>query len=490
MPVPLGERGRRWIQGLVGALTAASLSLACSEYTEDLLLPAPAAGGQGGTATGGSGGNLGGSGGTGGGSSGTGGGTGGSGGAGGTGGMGWPLDDSLPARCPPNPPDTTGTPWTGWGNYQHPAVTETPVGTASEPLFGRTYRAGDTPGAGQAQGWQGELAFGPYGTLPTGEGRCWDYQTASFNLDVGNDDEYLSTFTPAAAGLVGLMFRYRPPGGTWRYGDLDGSDNGLAADRAGLLAAIATDLSPQPLVVASLNLRCRLDGWSARLPLVVEALARIKPDVVAFQEDCIDSGGPTQAAEIGALLSTYTHRGYEVRHEVTHQATSGNESYDEGVSLLSAHRVQTSHALALPYQNFPRTALAVDVTVRGQALRVYSTHFDYGTSSEAQRTQSAQDIVADLPTTGAAVVAGDLNADPAEPAIAVLAGALTDLWTAANPQDPGLTFPATSPAERIDYVFGSTQLGTDLLGAKLLNEQQGSTLLSDHLGVAAAATFP
>ncbi|MBW2454559.1 MAG: endonuclease/exonuclease/phosphatase family protein [Deltaproteobacteria bacterium] len=477
-----GESGRQWIQGSLGALTAAALTLACSEYSEDLLLPAPSTGGQGGVTSGGSGGTDGGTGGV--------GGAGGTGGAGGSSDLGWPLDDSLPTRCSPNPPDTTGTAWTGWGNFQHPQVTETTVGTASEGLFGRTYRQSDTPGAGQAPGWQGELAFGPYGTLPTGEGRCWDYQTASFNVDVGNDDEYSSTLTPAAVGLVGLMFRYRPPGGTWRYGDLDGSDSGIAADQAALLSAIESSSGPQPLIVASLNLRCRLDDWNARLPLVVQALARIKPDVVAFQEDCIESGGPSQAAEIGAVLSTYTHRGYEVRRETTHQATSGNDTYDEGVSLLSAHHVLASHSLSLPYTNFPRKALAVDVVVRGQALRVYSTHFDYGTGSETERTQSAEAIVADLPGSGATVVAGDFNADPGEPAIAVLAGALTDLWTAANPSQPGRTFPASSPTERIDYLFGSADLSSALLGAKLLDEQQGGVLLSDHFGVAMAASFP
>jgi endonuclease/exonuclease/phosphatase family metal-dependent hydrolase len=140
--------------------------------------------------------------------------------------------------------------------------------------------------------------------------------------------------------------------------------------------------------------------------------------------------------------------------------------------------------------NFPRKALAVDVVVRGQALRVYSTHFDYGSESESERTQSAQAIVADLPSATPCVVAGDLNAAPSEPAVAALAAALTDLWTAANPANLGLTYPATAPTGRIDYQFGSGGLGGALLGAKLLDEEQASVLLSDHLGIATATSFP
>ncbi len=479
----LRELGRPWLARVSAGLATATLALACSEYTEDLLLTPTSSGGQGGTTSGG------GSGGTGGGDAGNGGTSGGGAGAGG-GDLGWPLDDSLPTQCEPNPPDTSGTPWTGWGNYQHPAFTETPVGTQSEALFGQTYRAGETTNPGQAPGWQAELGVGPYGTLPTGDGRCWSYKTASFNTDVSNNDEYSSTLTPATAGLWGLLFRYRPSGGTWRYGDLDGSDNGIAADQAGLLAAVESDTSPKPLIVVSLNLRCQLDDWEGRQPLIVQALARVDPDLVAFQEDCTLNGGPSQAAVIAAQLSTYTRRGYESRRETTHQASSGGETYDEGISVLSAHHVVNSHTLALPYQNFPRKALAVDVLVRGQALRVYCTHFDYGTESEGERTQSAQAIVADLPSTTPAVVAGDLNAKPGEPAVAVLTAGLSDLWATANPSNPGLTFPATSPTARIDYQFGSTQLASALLGAKLLDEQQGSVWLSDHLGLATAVSFP
>ncbi len=276
------------------------LLVTCSVYTDQLLdeLTNTGAGGQnnGGGGSTASGGGMGGS--TTSGSSSTTSNGGAAGAGGGNEDLGWPLDDTLPSPCPANPPGTGGNSWTGWGNYQHPAESETTVGQSSDPLFGRTYAAGQTPGAGQAAGWQAELAIGPYGTVPTSDGRCWSYQPASFNLDVGNDDEYSASVTPKNAGLLGLFFRYRPPGGAWRYGDLDGSDNGIASDQAGMLIARAKDLSAKPLVVASQNLRCRID-WAARKPLVIKALARIDPDVAVFQEDCLASG-VSQAAEIAA----------------------------------------------------------------------------------------------------------------------------------------------------------------------------------------------
>lgn len=188
------------------------------------------------------------------------------------------------------------------------------------------------------------------------------------------------------------------------------------------------------------------------------------------------------------MLAAHTKRGYQVHRETTHVATSGNESFPEGVAVMSAHRIDDVVVLDLPYANFPRKAIGVDVVVRGEALRFYATHFDYGSANQSVRAQSAQAILADAPVGVRTFVAGDLNAEPGEPGPAELAGELVDLWGAANPSSPGLTMPASAPTRRIDFVFASPASPPALepLGARLLDESEGAVLLSDHLGVAAA----
>jgi endonuclease/exonuclease/phosphatase family metal-dependent hydrolase len=402
--------------------------------------------------------------------------------------LGWPLDDSLPAQCADNS-SGGGTAWDGWANLQFPPSVTVNVGVTTEPVYGRTYRAGETEAVGQAPGWEAELGVGPLGTLPTGEGRCWSHAPATFNVDVGDNDEYMATVTPDAAGLYSLVYRFRPPGGAWRYGDVNGSDDGISVAEAGALI-VEEAASTSPLVVATLNLRCRLDDWAARRPLVVHALARVSPDLIAFQEDCVDVSGPSQAEEIRAELATYTRRGYALRRVATHQADSGGEIYEEGISLLSTFPIASSHVLDLPFQQIPRKAIAIDVDVRGTPLRFYTTHFDFGSAAETARQQAAEAIVADLPASSLAIVAGDLNADPAEPAFFTLSDVLTDLWGAANPSSPGATFPSDAPSVRLDYIFVSPLATGALLGAKRLDEASGTTLLSDHLGVVVAFTLP
>ena len=364
------------------------------------------------------------------------------------------------------------------------------MGQPTEPIYGQAYAVGVTTQPGASVGWESQIGLGPWGTLPQGEARCWTFVPAAFNTDVGNNDEYTASVEPTQEGLFAYVHRVRPAGGAWRYGDLDGSDDGLGASDLGLLDVAST--KDAPLVIATLNLRCRIDDWEARRPLVVRALARIQPDLVALQEDCLDPSGLGQGEEVAALLAAHTKRGYQVRRETTHIATSGNESFPEGIAVMSAHRLGDVVVLDLPYANFPRKALGVDAVVRGRALRFYGTHFDYGSANQAVRAASAQAILADMPVGVPTFVLGDLNAEPGESGPMELAGQLEDLWTVANPSQLGLTMPATAPTRRIDFVFASTPASPpalEALGARLLDESEGGVLLSDHLGVAAAIAW-
>jgi endonuclease/exonuclease/phosphatase family metal-dependent hydrolase len=395
--------------------------------------------------------------------------------------LGWPYDDDVPQPCAPLAPSSGGAAWAGWANLQFPASLAGTIGQATAPIYGQVYQAGTTPLAGQAPGFEAQLLVGPLGVLPTGEARCFTATNASFNVDAGNNDEWQASHVPQRAGLYGMYYRFRPSGGAYRYGDLNGSDDGVGVEQAAVLEVGGA--APAPLVVATLNLRCRLDDWPARKPLVIAALARIDPDLVALQEDCLDTDG-AQAAVIAAELGAYTRRGYEHRRVTTHLAGSGNESFEEGIAVLSAHRIGDTRVLDLPYANFPRKALALELVVRGKPLRFYATHFDYGTANAAVRKASADAILADLPTGTAAIVAGDLNAEPSAPGPIELAAALGDAWLLANPSQLGLTMPASAPTRRIDYVYATSSL--EPLGACMLDDAAGGVWLSDHLGVAAA----
>ena len=104
------------------------------------------------------------------------------------------------------------------------------------------------------------------------------------------------------------------------------------------------------------------------------------------------------------------------------------------------------------------------------------------------REGSARALLEVLPDGARAVVLGDLNATPDSAAYATLSAALRDLWGEARPGVSGETVPAEAPTRRIDYVFASATFGP-VRDAVLLDERDGDTWLSDHLGVAVAVAW-
>lgn len=107
---------------------------------------------------------------------------------------------------------------------QFPPATTVAPSAVTELLFGRVFEAGVTPPAGPAPNVVAEVGFGPAGVDPTTQ--CgWQFVPATFNVQVGNDDEYQGTLTaPATPGSYRYTFRFSVDSGlTWTYGDLNGA---------------------------------------------------------------------------------------------------------------------------------------------------------------------------------------------------------------------------------------------------------------------------
>ncbi len=373
-----------------------------------------------------------------------------------------------------------------WANLQHPPSLRVDAGSQSDPIYGQLWVPGATDASGAAPGWSAQALIGPLGTHPYTHGECWRRVPATFNVDVGNNDEYTAIFDVASPGLYAYMMRYAKRGELpGIVGDLDGPNDGARADRAGVMEVSAA-VPPDDLVVVTLNLRCQADDWAARRPLVLEALARLEPDVVALQEDCAVQGEAPQSLELRGELAARTGRGYAWRRVVTHQAEHDGDRFDEGLALLSAWPLDAlvpGGVIDLPHVNFPRKAQAWTLRVAGAPVHVLATHFDYSAQAAQARDDSAAALLAALPPGERAVVLGDLNATPDSAAYGTLDGALRDLWVEARPGASGETIPAWAPTRRIDYVFATGAFGPTR-EAVLLDERDGDTWLSDHLGVA------
>lgn len=138
---------------------------------------------------------------------------------------------------------------------------------------------------------------------------------------------------------------------------------------------------------------------------------------------------------------------------------------------------------ALPYGAGPqrRSATSVTLDVDGAPLRVTSVHLQHRMGNIDTRLDQIATLLAAQPTSGAQVVAGDLNAEPGWPEVALLeSSGLTSAVDSAG--DPDVhTYPSDAPTSRIDWVFGT---GVTFSDVEVLDARQ-----SDHRPVLATITL-
>jgi uncharacterized protein YjdB len=121
-------------------------------------------------------------------------------------------------------------------NLQFPASTSTAAGALTELVFGRAFEAGVTEAGGPNPLVRAEIGVGPVTANPQNQ-PGWIWAPASYNLQVGNDDEYkLQITAPAAPDTYRYTSRFSIDGENWTYCDLDGagSNAGLSFDPARL----------------------------------------------------------------------------------------------------------------------------------------------------------------------------------------------------------------------------------------------------------------
>ncbi|MDP3158216.1 MAG: Ig-like domain-containing protein [Archangium sp.] len=112
---------------------------------------------------------------------------------------------------------------------QFPSTISVAAGASSGLIYTRAFETGVTAAPGPASSIRTEVGFGPAAVNPsTTAGFTW--VPASFNVQVGNDDEYQGLFTAPAAGTYGYTGRVSRDGTNWTYCDLDGAGANAGLD--------------------------------------------------------------------------------------------------------------------------------------------------------------------------------------------------------------------------------------------------------------------
>jgi len=139
---------------------------------------------------------------------------------------------------------------------------------------------------------------------------------------------------------------------------------------------------------------------------------------------------------------------------------------------------------ALPYGAGPqrRSAVSVTLDVDGTPLRVTSVHLQHRMGNIGTRLDQIAALLDAEPVVGARLVAGDLNAEPGWPEVALFeaAGLTSAVDEAGDPLSS--TFPSDAPSSRIDWIFGA---GVSFSDVEVLDVRQ-----SDHRPLVATVSLP
>lgn len=136
------------------------------------------------------------------------------------------VGQQIAVRFPPAPENTGGVwiddvkfsiltvaPPIDWCNLQWPtAMVVTNIGgeAVSDTVYGQVWIDGVTPDPGVTPGLSAWLGYGPTNELPTAA--SWEWLPAVFNVDSGNNDEFMTNFTISSsvpAGTYGYCYKYQ-----------------------------------------------------------------------------------------------------------------------------------------------------------------------------------------------------------------------------------------------------------------------------------------
>ena len=112
----------------------------------------------------------------------------------------------------------------GWANLQWPPSMTHTISTTdrTDNAYGQVWIGGGTSLPGPAPSLRGQLGFGPDGSNPAAN-PDWTWVEASFNVDAGNNDEFMARLLPDAVGEFDYVYRYSTTDGRdWLYADLNG----------------------------------------------------------------------------------------------------------------------------------------------------------------------------------------------------------------------------------------------------------------------------
>jgi endonuclease/exonuclease/phosphatase family metal-dependent hydrolase len=252
------------------------------------------------------------------------------------------------------------------------------------------------------------------------------------------------------------------------------------------------DTSAMSCRVATLNLEQDHKGWDAHRELVVDQLAALQPDVMAFNEICVP-------LKTGCWLQRM------VRERLGHPLALVQQSNVNGSSLVDGEALLTRYPVVetanWDYRTQDIVAQVGRLDIDGRLLDVYVTHLYRSRADDALRLYQVQQLLACIQSrddVDARVVCGDWNATLEMPSAQLMASIFRPTQTAPTAFTPlqdtdgRVSHPYWARFDRcIDDIWVAGALSVRASGVcfDTLSATDPTRWPSDHAGVWADLSF-
>jgi endonuclease/exonuclease/phosphatase family metal-dependent hydrolase len=230
----------------------------------------------------------------------------------------------------------------------------------------------------------------------------------------------------------------------------------------------------------------RQGPWPVRIGLIREVIEDACPDVIALQAVSRDPGqfqGQDQAEQIATLFNRYGFAYYQPGMALP----DGSEQGSAILSRLPIVERDYRRLTLLPglEDDTQRAFLHAQLRLSTGWLHLFNAYFSWVPKQVALNVREAVEDMEGI--TGPALLVGDMNTAPSEPALALLREhGWTDLWAETYPEMDGFTFfEEGALVKRIDYAWANPALQPQVRGIKIIaGEVEGiSARPSDHAGL-------
>ena len=241
----------------------------------------------------------------------------------------------------------------GWANLQWPYAILHTISALSptENIYGQVWIDGHTTLPGATDGLIAQVGFGPDGSYPEGNAE-WAWVDAAFNVDAGDNDEFMGQLLPETVGAYDYAYRYSTTGGLfWLYADIDGTGNGYDPAQAGDLTVLPSGDATPPAVPIELHL---VEASPSFISLAWDPV--LDADVYRYEVYRSDAAGGPYAKISNVLAPATAYSDMDVAVDTTYYYvvlavdTSFNKSAysDELAATAQARLVQVTFDATLP----------------------------------------------------------------------------------------------------------------------------------------------